>query len=121
MALLMASNDLFMAEANRLINNAQCVVRLLVKKRHLIAGVSSAKTEASLRPWELLLTTTGLDSHCLQAYADALEVIPYTLAKNSGLKPMEIVKEMRKAHAEWRVRAGIEIKDGASVTCTGVA
>jgi chaperonin GroEL (HSP60 family) len=46
----MASNDLFMAEANRLINNAQCVVRLLVKKRHLIAGVSSAETEASLRP-----------------------------------------------------------------------
>jgi T-complex protein 1 subunit delta len=69
----------------------------------------------------LLLTTTGLDSHCFQAYADALEVIPYTLAENSGLKPMEIVKEMRKAYAEWRVRADISVKDGASVTCTGVA
>lgn len=110
--LLRGSNDLVLAEANRSIHDAQCVVRSLVKERHLIAGGGAAETEASLRLRELSMTTTGLDSHCFRAYADALEVIPYTLAENAGLKPIEIVTELRKAHAEGNVGAGIDVKDG---------
>lgn len=110
--LLRGSNDLLLAEANRSIHDAQCVVRSLVKERHLIAGGGAAETEASLRLRELSMTTTGLDSHCFRAYADALEVIPYTLAENAGLKPIEIVTELRKAHAEGNVGAGIDVKDG---------
>ena len=107
--LLRRSNDLVLAEANRSIHDAQCVVRSLVKERHLIAGGGATETEASLR----LMETTGMDSHCFRAYADTLEeVIPYTLAENAGLKPIEIVTELRKAHAEGNVGAGIDVKDG---------
>ena len=52
-------------------------------------------------------------SHCSKAYADALEVIPYTLAENAGLKPIEIVTELRKAHAEGTMGAGIDVKHGS--------
>eukprot|EP00957_Ditylum_brightwellii_P120134 9166869-Ditylum_brightwellii.AAC.1 len=47
--LLRGSNDLVLAEANRSIHDAQCVVRSLVKKRYLIAGGGAPETEASLR------------------------------------------------------------------------
>ena len=110
--LLRGSNDLVLAEANRSVHDAQCVVRSLVKERHLIAGGGAAETEASLRLRELALETTGMDSHCFKAYADALEVIPYTLAENAGLKPIEIVTELRKAHAEGTTGAGINVKKG---------
>ncbi|KAL3767362.1 hypothetical protein ACHAW5_003286 [Stephanodiscus triporus] len=110
--LLRGSNNLVLAEANRSIHDAQCVVRSLVKERFLIAGGGAAETEASLRLRELSMETTGMDSHCFRAYADALEVIPYTLAENAGLKPIEIVTELRKAHAEGNVGAGIDVKDG---------
>lgn len=33
-----------------------------------------------------------------RAYADALEVIPYTLAENAGLNPIEVVTELRNKH-----------------------
>jgi T-complex protein 1 subunit delta len=33
-----------------------------------------------------------------RAYADALEVIPYTLAENAGLNPIEVVTELRNRH-----------------------
>ncbi len=49
MVLLRGSIDLVLAKANRSIHNAQCVVRFLVKERHLIAGGGATKTEASLR------------------------------------------------------------------------
>ena len=110
--LLRGSNELVLAEANRSVHDAQCVVRSLVKQRHLIAGGGAAETEASLRLRELALETTGMDSHCFKAYADALEVIPYTLAENAGLKPIEIVTELRKAHAEGDKGAGIDVKKG---------
>jgi len=110
--LLRGSNELVLAEANRSVHDAQCVVRSLVKQRYLIAGGGAAETEASLRLRELALETTGMDSHCFKAYADALEVIPYTLAENAGLKPIEIVTELRKAHAEGTIGAGIDVKKG---------
>lgn len=110
--LLRGSNDLVLAEASRSIHDAQCVVRSLVKQRFLIAGGGAAETEASLRLRELALETTGMDSHCFKAYAEALEVIPYTLAENAGLKPIDIVTELRKSHAEGMASAGIEVKKG---------
>lgn len=33
----------------------------------------------------------------------ALEVVPYTLAENAGLNPINIVTELRKAHANGQV------------------
>ena len=48
MVLLRGSNDLVLAKANCSIHNAQCIVRLLVKERHLIAGGGATKTEALL-------------------------------------------------------------------------
>jgi T-complex protein 1 subunit delta len=71
-------NDLVLAESNRSINDALYIVRSLVKvkERDLINRGRAAEMEASLRLRELSMTQEGLDSHCFQAYADALEVIP---------------------------------------------
>lgn len=35
----------------------------------------------------------------MRAFAEALEVIPYTLAENAGLNPIEVVTELRNLHA----------------------
>jgi T-complex protein 1 subunit delta len=108
--LLRGSNDLVLAEANRSIHDAQCVVRSLVKKRCLIAGGGAPEIEASLRLKEYALSLTGLDSYIIKAFAEALEVIPYTLAENAGMKPIDVVTEMRKKHAEGVTGAGINVK-----------
>ena len=55
---------------------------------------------------------TGSDAYCFQAYADALELIPYTLAENAGMKPIDVVTELRKQHAEGIKGAGINVKKG---------
>ena len=40
----------------------------------------------------------GAESMCVREFADALEVIPYTLAENEGLNPINIVTELRNKH-----------------------
>jgi chaperonin GroEL (HSP60 family) len=43
-----------------------------------------------------MMTMVRLDLHYFRMYTGALEMISYTLAENAGLKPIEIVTELRK-------------------------
>jgi len=54
----------------------------------------------------------GMEAYCFQAYADALEVIPTTLAENAGLNPIAIVTELRNRHALGERNAGINVRTG---------
>jgi len=108
--LIRGSNELVLAEANRSIHDAQCVVRSLIKQRFLIAGGGAPEVEIAIRLKQLSLGTSGVDSYCMKAFADALEIIPYTLAENAGLKPIDIVTELRKLHSEGLIGAGINVK-----------
>lgn len=55
---------------------------------------------------------TGTESICWKAFADALEVIPTTLAENAGLNSIRVVTELRSRHAGGEKNAGISIKSG---------
>jgi chaperonin GroEL (HSP60 family) len=59
-------------------------------------------------PLALLLLTSlqGMESYCVRSFAEALEIIPYTLAENAGLNPIEIVTELRNHHANGRRHHG---------------
>ncbi len=43
----------------------------------------------------------------------ALEIIPYTLAENAGINPIQMVTELRNRHAAGEVSAGINVRKGA--------
>lgn len=51
-----------------------------------------------------------MEAYCFQAYAEALEVIPTTLAENAGLNPIAIVTELRNRHALGERTAGINVR-----------
>ena len=55
-------------------------------------------------------TLTGEDSYCARAFAEALEVIPYTLAENAGLNPITTVTELRSRHKAGETTAGINVR-----------
>ena len=49
---------------------------------------------------------------CIEQFAQSLELVPYTLAENAGMKPVEIVTQLRAAHAAGQKYAGINVKKG---------
>ena len=51
-----------------------------------------------------------MESYCVRAFAEALEAIPYTLAENAGLNPIEIVTELRSRHVNGQQAAGINVR-----------
>lgn len=42
----------------------------------------------------------GLDAIIFRAYAEALEIIPFTLAENAGMSPINVVTELRNKHSK---------------------
>lgn len=49
----------------------------------------------------------------LHAFAEALEIIPYTLAENAGLNPIVVVTDLRNKHSKGDKFAGISVKKGS--------
>lgn len=103
-------NNLIIDEAERSIHDALCVIRCLVKERALIAGGGAPEIELSIRLAEHANTLTGMEQYCFRQFAEALEVVPYTLAENAGLNPIATVTELRNRHAKGEYTAGINVR-----------
>lgn len=110
--LVRGSNKLVLAEAERSLHDALCVVRCLVRKRALIAGGGAPEIELALKLAAYADQTEGVDSICLRAYANALEIVPFTLSENAGLNPIQTVTELRNRHAKGETSAGINVRKG---------
>ena len=121
--LVRGSNKLIVDEAERSLHDALCVVRAIVKSRGLVCGggillyyhkllilKGAPEIEMAYQLNKWARTLKGADSLCVRAYADALEVIPYTLAENAGLSPINIVTELRNKHAQGEKNAGISLR-----------
>ncbi|XP_012060230.1 PREDICTED: T-complex protein 1 subunit delta [Atta cephalotes] len=111
--LVRGSNKLVLEEAGRSLHDALCVIRCLVKQRALIAGGGAPEIELALKLGEYAVTLGGVNAYCIKAFANALEVIPSTLAENAGLNPIATVIGLRSRHAKGEVTAGINVRKGA--------
>jgi T-complex protein 1 subunit delta len=110
--LVRGSNKLLLDETERSIHDSLCVVRSLVKKRALIAGGGAPEMEVSQKLMQFARTVGGIAAVCIEHFAEALELVPYTLAENAGLSPVEVVTKLRAAHAAGDKFAGINVKKG---------
>jgi len=108
--LIRGANSLIVDEADRSLHDALCVVRSLVKVRYVCPGGGAPEIEIALRLREWAKTLTGIQQLCAAAYADAFEVIPYTLAENAGLDPIAVVTDLRNAHLAGSKNTGIDMK-----------
>ena len=108
--LLRGSNQLVLDEADRSLHDALCVVRALVKKRALVPGGAAVEMEVAQKLQEYSREIFGTDSYCVRMYGEALELIPYTLAENAGLDPINFVTELRNKHIHGEKFTGINVR-----------
>ena len=73
-------------------------------------GAPEAKVAKGLR--EFAQSFSGREQLAILAFAEAMEVIPRTLAENAGLDPIDILVELRAAQDEGKVNSGVEVFKG---------
>lgn len=108
------ANQLVLDEADRSLHDALCVIRCLVKERALIAGGGAPEIEVSRRLATESRALPGTEAFCWLEFANALEIIPTTLAENAGLNSINVVTELRSRHERGEKNAGVSVRKGAT-------
>jgi thermosome len=98
--LLRAGLERLVDEAERALIDALSVIIDIVKTNQIVAGGGSIETELAKRIRDYAVTAGGREQLAIEGFADALEVIPTTLAENAGLDIIDILVAIRAAHEQ---------------------
>jgi archaeal chaperonin len=107
-----ASNNVI-DEAERSLHDGLCVVRNVIEDGKIVAGGGAPEAELAKGLRAFAVKVGGREQLAVEAYADAVEVIPVTLAENAGLDPIDILVALRSAHEKADGKyMGIEVTSG---------
>jgi thermosome len=102
-------------ELERAMNDALRVVGVVVEDKMLVPGGGAPEVELSLRLREYAATVGGREQLAIEAFADAMEVIPKTLAENAGLDQIDSLVALRSQHEKGVKSAGLDMDTGKAV------
>ena len=102
-------------EIERSLDDAMSVVAVAIEDGKTVTGGGSSAVEIAMRLREYAASIGGREQIAIDAYASALEVIPTALSENAGLDPIDILINMRKAHKDGKVNAGLNVYTGKVV------
>jgi thermosome len=110
--LLRSSSQHLVDELERVIEDAVRVVQDVVEDGAYLIGGGSIETELALRLREYAATEGGRVQLAIEGYAKAFEIIPRTLAENSGFDIVDKIIDLRQAHATGEKYAGLNVFTG---------
>ncbi|MFA0821296.1 MAG: thermosome subunit alpha [Methanomethylovorans sp.] len=99
----------------RALNDALRVVGVSLEDGKVVVGGGAIEVELALKLRQYAATLKGREQLAVNGFADALEIIPQTLAENGGLDPIDILVEMRSQHEKGNKKAGVNVYTGKVV------
>jgi thermosome len=99
-------------EVERSIEDATSVVAGAIEDGKFVTGGGSSAMEVSIALREYAPGVGGREQMAIEAFADAMEVLPRTLAENAGLDPIDTLIDLRKEHKKGKVHAGVNVFTG---------
>jgi thermosome len=87
-------------EAERAMTDALSVVSDVIETNKIVAGGGAVEVEVAKELRNYATDVGGREQLAIESFADAIEIIPKTLAENAGLEPIDILVELRAAHGK---------------------
>lgn len=111
--LIRAGLERMVDEAERAMTDCLSVVSDVIENNKIVPGGGAIEIEIAKELRKYATKVGGREQLAVEAFADAIEVIPRTLADNAGLDPIDILVEMRSVHdKEEGKNKGINIFTG---------
>ena len=86
-----------------------------LKLKKFVAGAGAPEIELSKEIKKFAKTLSGREQLSVNAYANALEIIPKTLAENAGMDPIDILTELKSLHEKGDTWAGVNVDTGKAM------
>ncbi|MHC1631093.1 MAG: thermosome subunit alpha [Methanotrichaceae archaeon] len=99
-------------ELERGMHDAFRVVGVALEDGLLVAGGGAPEIELALRLREYAATIGGREQLAIEAFADASEIIPKTLAENAGFDQIDSLVSLRSSHEKGTKTAGLDMETG---------
>ena len=107
-------------EAERSLNDALYVISDVAETPKMVAGGGSVEMEMSKAVRGYAPQVGGREQLAIEAFADALEIIPRTLAENAGLDILDTMVAMKTAHAKKEgAHMGVNVFDEGVIDMMG--
>ncbi|RLM40386.1 thermosome subunit [Haloarcula sp. Atlit-120R] len=110
--LLRGSTDHVVDELERGVTDALDVVASTVANGSVLGGGGAPEVEVARRLRDYADGVEGREQLAIESFADALEIIPRTLAENAGLDSIDTLVDLRAAHEDGDVSAGLNVFSG---------
>ncbi len=110
--LLRGANDMLLDEVERNIMDALHSLRNIMREPKIVGGGGAAEIELAEKLRDYARTVGGKEQMAIEAYAEALEVIPTVLAESAGLDALDTLLQLRSLHAKGHSFAGVNVLNG---------
>ena len=111
--LIRGGTERIVDEAERSIHDALCVVRDVVQEPKILAGGGAPEMEVARKVRGYAESLPGREQLAARRFAEAIEIIPTTLAENAGLDPIDILSDLRAAHEKGGTWMGVDVLRGS--------
>ncbi|HNT71834.1 MAG TPA: thermosome subunit alpha [Methanothrix sp.] len=102
-------------ELDRAMEDALRVVGVALEDKTLVPGGGAPEVDLALRLRAFASTVGGREQLAIESFADAMEVIPKTLAENAGLDQIDSLMALRSAHETGMKNSGLNMETGEPV------
>jgi chaperonin GroEL (HSP60 family) len=99
-------------EIERALEDAIKVVKDVMEDGAILPAGGAPEIELSIRLDEFAKQVGGKEALAIEAFADALKIIPKTLAENAGLDPVDIMVKVISEHKNRGKNIGIDVFEG---------
>jgi thermosome len=99
-------------ELERGLHDALSVVKVALEDGKMTVGGGAVATSISMALRDYAPSIGGREQMAIEAFANAIEVVPKTLSENAGLDPIDMMLAVRRAHKKGNKNAGINVLGG---------
>ncbi|NOR16643.1 thermosome subunit, partial [candidate division WOR-3 bacterium] len=110
--LIRGTTDHIVDELERGLHDALSVVKVALEDGKMTAGGGSAAIAIAMALRDYAPSIGGREQMAIEAFANAIEVVPKTLSENAGLDPIDMMLEIRSEHKKGNKYAGINVLAG---------
>jgi thermosome len=98
-------------EAERSVHDALMVSKDVLEKPAIVAGGGAPEAYAAAKLREWASTLSGREQLAAEKFAEALEVIPLSLAENAGMDPIDTLTELRSRQSKGAKWTGVDARN----------
>jgi len=103
------ASENIMSDIERACFDGVNTIRAMCRNSAFVAGAGATEVELSKLIQDYGATATGLDQYAIKAFGEALEVVPRTLAHNSGMDFEDTIAKLYAAHSDGNALCGVDI------------